>query len=67
MITNALRLSFAVGVVALAGAGLPNDAVAAPFCAYDSGTNTVTATLGAGESATLDVTASGGIRFGASP
>ena len=67
MIKSVARLSVAVGVAALAGAGLSHDAVAAPFCTYDSGTNTVAATLGAGETATLDVTASGVIRFGASP
>jgi len=39
--------------------------VAAPSCSYDGGAGTVHATLGAGESATLAVTASGQITFGA--
>jgi Ca2+-binding RTX toxin-like protein len=57
----------ALAVTLVAGTGVAPHAAAAPSCSYDGGTKTVSATLGAGESATLAVTGSGQITFGAPP
>ena len=66
-ISIAFRLSAALIVAAAVGAALSGVAAAAPSCAYNAGEMKVTATLDAGDSATLLVTSSGDILFGGSP
>ena len=65
MSRNRRRFIVALAAAVLAGIGLAGNAVAAPSCAYDGGSSTVNAMLGAGDSATLAVDASGQITFGA--
>ena len=65
MSRNRRRFIVALAAAVLAGIGLVGNAVAAPSCAYDGASSTVNATLGAGDSATLAVDASGQITFGA--
>lgn len=57
----------AMSVAVVAATGVSDPAAAAPSCAYDAGANLVTASLGAGETATLEVTGSGVIEFGLLP
>ena len=65
MSRNRRRFIVALAAAVLAGIGLVGNAVAAPSCAYDGASSTVNAMLGAGDSATLAVDASGQITFGA--
>ena len=61
-----VRFAAALVVAFFVGAGLSGTAAADPACSYDGGLSQVNASLGAGESATLEVTGSGAILFGGS-